>query len=198
MSQLADGTRVYVHNLPWQITNAELAALMEQAGTVESAEVLRFSNGRSKGCAIVKYASVTEAMQAIAMLNNVEVQGRELLVREDREGPQGPVPGSRPRATGPTVVKAAARMGGGAGGNGGGNGAAVPRHVAPGVPAVRNLPAEVAVCGAWPPRPRSSPPVAAPEFHARPPPPLLSSLSALPRSVQSRLVCNVAGSQGLI
>jgi hypothetical protein len=144
MSQLADGTRVYVHNLPWQITNPELAALMEQAGTVESAEVLRFSNGRSKGCAIVKYASVTEAMQAIAMLNNVEVQGRELLVREDREGPQGPVPGSRPRAAPPAAKVTSVRVA--AGGGVVGNGAVVPRVAA--VPAVRNLPMEVSVCGA--------------------------------------------------
>jgi hypothetical protein len=44
-------TRVYVHNLPWQLTNDELLAHMSTAGTVRSANIMTRHDGRSKGCA---------------------------------------------------------------------------------------------------------------------------------------------------
>ena len=42
--------------------------------------------GRSKGCAIVEYASAQDANKAIAQLNNSQIMGRLIFVREDREG----------------------------------------------------------------------------------------------------------------
>ena len=41
--------------------------------------------GRSKGCGIVEFESATEALAAISSLSNSELQGRHILVREDRE-----------------------------------------------------------------------------------------------------------------
>ena len=107
MALVADGTRVFVHNLSWQTTPESLTALMAGAGAVESVSILRYSNGRSKGCAIVKYATVEEAMAAIALLNNHVVDGRKLLVREDREAPEGAAPAAECAAETVTPVTAA-------------------------------------------------------------------------------------------
>jgi RNA recognition motif-containing protein len=122
-----DGTRVYVHNLPWTITEEFLTLHMRAAGAVESVQLMKYSNGRSKGCAIVKYERFEDAANAIATLNDVEVDGRRLLVREDREGPEGAAPGTRPAGVGraaaapraqraPRAAAVAKSAGGGAGG----------------------------------------------------------------------------------
>ena len=44
-------SRVYVHNLPWSLTNEELANHMSAAGTVRYASIMVTAEGRSKGCA---------------------------------------------------------------------------------------------------------------------------------------------------
>lgn len=53
--------------------------------------VLEESNGRSKGCGLVEYASSDEAAKAIAELNNTELEGRLIFVREDRESEGGSI-----------------------------------------------------------------------------------------------------------
>lgn len=45
---MSDGARVYVHNLPWSITEELLGEHMRAAGNVESVTVMRYTNGRSK------------------------------------------------------------------------------------------------------------------------------------------------------
>jgi len=41
--------------------------------------------GRSKGCAIVEYASIEDAQRAIQELNDTSLMNRMVFVREDRE-----------------------------------------------------------------------------------------------------------------
>ncbi|RLN58911.1 hypothetical protein BBJ29_000194 [Phytophthora kernoviae] len=83
------GFRVYVGNLPWNVKWQELKDHMKQAGTVGIAmTVLEEAGGRSKGCGLVEYATEEEANNAIAQLNNTELEGRLIFVREDRE-PEG-------------------------------------------------------------------------------------------------------------
>ncbi|CAH0473971.1 unnamed protein product [Peronospora belbahrii] len=82
------GFRVYVGNLSWNVKWQELKDHMKKAGTVVHADVLEETNGRSKGCGLVEYASQEEAAKAIAELNNTELEGRLIFVREDRE-PEG-------------------------------------------------------------------------------------------------------------
>ncbi|KAJ1416207.1 hypothetical protein B484DRAFT_454353 [Ochromonadaceae sp. CCMP2298] len=49
--------------------------------------------GRSKGCGLVEFATVEGAQRAILELNDTELQGRPVFVREDREtgAPSAPV-----------------------------------------------------------------------------------------------------------
>jgi RNA recognition motif-containing protein len=42
-------------------------------------------DGRSKGCGIVEYTTPEDAQRAIAELNDTELMGRMVFVREDRE-----------------------------------------------------------------------------------------------------------------
>lgn len=62
-------------------------------------------NGRSKGCGIVEYSTREEAQKAIEKLSHLELDGRMIFVREDRERERGAPPSSRgppPGAAAPT------------------------------------------------------------------------------------------------
>jgi RNA recognition motif-containing protein len=80
------GTNVYVGNLPWKVDVQELSDFMQSAGgEVKHAEIMRDGIGRSKGCGIVRFATAEQARQAIDSLNEQEMEGRYIIVREDRE-----------------------------------------------------------------------------------------------------------------
>ena len=82
-------TKLYVGNLPYSATNAQLEELFAQAGAVVSATVItdRYS-GRSKGFGFVEMGSEDDAKKAIEMFNEKEHEGRTLVVNEAR--PQKP------------------------------------------------------------------------------------------------------------
>ena len=76
-------TKLYVGNLAFQTTSAELQELFAQAGKVESASVVEDRmTGRSRGFAFVEMSSDAEAASAIEQLNGKEVGGRALKVNE--------------------------------------------------------------------------------------------------------------------
>ena len=56
---------------------------------ISQADVLKSDDGRSKGCGIVLYQKPHEAARAIRELQNTELNGRQIFVREDREGGGG-------------------------------------------------------------------------------------------------------------
>jgi RNA recognition motif-containing protein len=78
------GRRVYVGNLDWSVAWQDLKDHMREAGNVVYADVFR-QGGRSKGCGIVEYETPEEAAKAIKDLNDTELSGRAIFVREDRE-----------------------------------------------------------------------------------------------------------------
>jgi RNA recognition motif-containing protein len=76
--------RIYVGNLSYQTTETDLTQLFEQAGQVESVNIITDRDtGRSKGFAFVEMAG-DEADKAIAQFNGAEVNGRALTVNEAR------------------------------------------------------------------------------------------------------------------
>lgn len=82
------GTKLFVANLAYQMTDAELEEFFSQAGTVVSAKIIRdHATGRSKGFGFVEMGSTEEAEEAMK-LHDVEFQGRPLIVKEAR--PQEP------------------------------------------------------------------------------------------------------------
>ena len=75
--------KIYVGNLGYSVSSAELEQLFAQHGTVRSAEVIEDRNaGRSKGFGFVEMSSDEEPRKAIAALNGYELGGRALTVNE--------------------------------------------------------------------------------------------------------------------
>jgi len=96
--------KIYVGNLPFTTTDAELRSLFSQHGTVESITLpADRDTGRPRGFAFVEM-NQADAARAIQSLNGKDLGGRPLRVNEAED---------RPRSGG-------ARSGGG-GGFGGGN-----------------------------------------------------------------------------
>jgi cold-inducible RNA-binding protein len=77
--------KLYVGNLPYEISETELQELFTRAGSVESVRVMRDqATGRARGFAFVEMSSDDEAQTAIRELNATEVGGRNLTVNEAR------------------------------------------------------------------------------------------------------------------
>jgi RNA recognition motif-containing protein len=79
------GHRVYVGNLSWDVQWQDLKDHFKQTGHVLRADVMQEPDGRSKGCGIVEYTSSSDASRAISELNQTDLKGRTIFVREDRE-----------------------------------------------------------------------------------------------------------------
>jgi cold-inducible RNA-binding protein len=84
------GKKLFVGNLPFSTTSADLESLFSKAGSCESAAVITDrATGRSRGFGFVEMASQEEAERAIQELDGTEIQGRKLSVSEARERTQG-------------------------------------------------------------------------------------------------------------
>ena len=102
------GKKLYVGNLPYNVTSSDLEKLLGEHGTVESVEVISDrATGQSKGFGFVEMASEEDAQAAINALNGQDFNGRALTVNEAK----------------PREARAGGRGGyGGGGGGGGGRG----------------------------------------------------------------------------
>jgi RNA recognition motif-containing protein len=83
------GKKLFVGNLAFSTTGADLEALFSESGTCESATVISDrETGRSRGFGFVEMSSTSEAENAIAKLNGRDVGGRQINVSEAkaREG----------------------------------------------------------------------------------------------------------------
>jgi len=84
------GRRLYVGNLPFETTEADLQELFGRSGTVETVKVVRdMATGRARGFAFVEMASDDEAQAAITALNQFQLGGRALTVNEARPKTEG-------------------------------------------------------------------------------------------------------------
>ncbi len=108
--------KIYVGNLPWSTTSADLEAMFAAHGAVRSAEVISDrETGRSRGFGFVEMETDEGLQAAISALNGQEINGRPLTVNEARE--RTPRPGGGGGGGGGRGYG-----GGGGGGYGGGGG----------------------------------------------------------------------------
>ena len=94
------GKKIFVGNLSFDTTSADLETLFSEMGTCESATVVTDRDtGRSRGFGFVEMSSASEAGKAISSLNGRDVAGRQINVSEakPREG-GGPAGPARPEA----------------------------------------------------------------------------------------------------
>jgi len=95
------GTKLYVGNLPYNVTEERLQEHFAQHGPVVSARIItdKFS-GRSKGFGFVEMASTQEAEKATTALNGTDFEGRNIVVSESSGRVMAsPVAGGRRAAT---------------------------------------------------------------------------------------------------
>jgi cold-inducible RNA-binding protein len=77
------GKNLYVGNLSYEITDADLQTIFGVHGTVQSAQVVMDREaGRSKGFGFVEMGSDQEAQNAIKALGGQQSGGRALTVNE--------------------------------------------------------------------------------------------------------------------
>jgi RNA recognition motif-containing protein len=94
-------TKLYVGNLPYETTEADLQTLFESAGQVSTINIVRDrTTGQARGFAFVEMSDAEGARRAISELDKHQYGGRNLTVNEAK--PMTP------------------RTGGGGGGYGGG------------------------------------------------------------------------------
>lgn len=80
--------KIYVGNLSYQTTEADLKSLFEEIGQVDSVVVITDRDtGRPKGFAFVEMNN-DDADKAIGQLNGTELNGRSLTVSEARPRPE--------------------------------------------------------------------------------------------------------------
>lgn len=111
------GTRLYVGNLSYNCTEADLRDVFSDGGrfqVVDAKIVMDRDTGRPRGFAFVELGSEAEANEAMEALNGRDLMGRALSVSEARE--------RTPRAGGGGFGGGAGRGGGGGGFGGGGGG----------------------------------------------------------------------------
>ena len=114
---------IYVGNLSWSMTDDDLMNLFTEHGTVTSAKILKDKmNGRSKGFGFVEMEDDEAAKAAIAALNEIEVQGRKLIVNESQPRAEGDRPKRSFGGGGGGGYKKSGGYGGGGGNRGGGGG----------------------------------------------------------------------------
>src|SRR5215471_6824997 len=112
------GKRLYVGNLSYSVTEADLREVFAEAGAVDDVKVvLDRDTGRPRGFAFVEMSSDSEASKATEVLNGRDVQGRAINVSEARERSGGGGGGRGGFGGG-----GGGGYGGGGGGYGGGGG----------------------------------------------------------------------------
>ncbi|MCZ6568691.1 MAG: RNA-binding protein [Deltaproteobacteria bacterium] len=95
--------KLYVGNIPFSATEADLREMFEAHGTIESINVITDrETGRPRGFAFVEMEDSESATKAMQALDGRDMGGRNLKVNEANERPP--------------------RSGGGGGGGGGGRG----------------------------------------------------------------------------
>jgi RNA recognition motif-containing protein len=77
--------KLYVGNLPHQMTEEELRALFSEAGAVASVKIITDRmTGQPRGFGFVEMETKSDGQRAISMINSRNVDGRTLTVNEAR------------------------------------------------------------------------------------------------------------------
>lgn len=99
-------TKLYVGNMSYDTTEADLRTMFSEAGTVGTVDIIKDRDtGRPKGFAFITMDSQAEAEKAISLFNGKTVAERPLTVniarpREERSGGGSPWSGPNHRSRG--------------------------------------------------------------------------------------------------
>ncbi|KAL1315748.1 28 kDa ribonucleoprotein, chloroplastic [Arachis duranensis] len=93
--------KLYVFNLPWSMSVADIKDLFSQCGTVTDVEIIKNKQGKSRGFAFVTMASGEEALAVVHKFNSHQISGREIrieLAKRFKKPPPPPPPSPSPPA----------------------------------------------------------------------------------------------------
>ncbi|CAG9326863.1 unnamed protein product [Blepharisma stoltei] len=79
----SENKRVFVGNVPYSLSKAELQLHMERAGEVIRVDLFLDEMKYSRGCGIVEYCTYSDAQRAVSILNHSVLMGRTITVKED-------------------------------------------------------------------------------------------------------------------
>jgi len=89
MKDATMGKKIYVGNLSYDTSDAGLNDLFQAHGKVVSVKtIVDRDTGRSKGFAFVEMGTEEEARAAIAALNGMSLDGRQIKVNESIDKPR--------------------------------------------------------------------------------------------------------------
>ena len=74
---------LYIGNLSYRIRERDLQHILEQYGEIVSLKIVKDRDtNRSKGFGFVEFANAEDAKKAIEGLNEKELEGRNLILKE--------------------------------------------------------------------------------------------------------------------
>lgn len=92
--------RLFVGNLPYDVTESELSQLFSAAGTPSNIRLpTDRETGKPRGFAFVEFADRAQAEEAIRRFNQQLFKGRPLAVNEARAREDGPAPRPAPSSS---------------------------------------------------------------------------------------------------
>lgn len=82
---------IYVGNLSYKVDEEDLTGIFGEYGDVSSVKLIKDKfTGSSKGFGFIEMANAEEGQNAIAELNNAEIDGRKVKVNEAKEREDNP------------------------------------------------------------------------------------------------------------
>ncbi|KAI3918502.1 hypothetical protein MKX01_041822 [Papaver californicum] len=72
--------KLYVVNIPWTVSVADMKSLFGECGTVTDVEIIKQRDGRNRGFAFITMATGEEARAVISKFNEYEISGRVIRV----------------------------------------------------------------------------------------------------------------------
>jgi len=83
-------TKLFVGNIPHQMSDTELRTIFSEAGSVVSAKIITDRDtGQPRGFGFVEMETKAEARRALSTLNGRMVEGRALSVKEAKPQNKG-------------------------------------------------------------------------------------------------------------
>lgn len=77
--------RVYIGNVSFDTSKDDLVAFMEKAGNIVKSTIpMKLQGTKLRGHALFEYETAEEAQKAITELHDEELDGRKMLIREDK------------------------------------------------------------------------------------------------------------------
>ncbi|CAD7962551.1 unnamed protein product [Amoebophrya sp. A25] len=84
MGDQGESTRVFVHNLPYNMDEKDIRDFLRDAGEIRHVDVKLGRDGRPRGIAIVEFEKDEDAKYCISKMDETKLDGRTITCREDR------------------------------------------------------------------------------------------------------------------